>query len=57
MTALRPRLSVPRRFPFFMGGMMLLASALFLSACGREGPPQAPGPADQITYPHSYPSD
>jgi predicted small lipoprotein YifL len=34
----------------------LLVLALALAACGRPGPIKAPGPADQITYPRSYPS-
>jgi hypothetical protein len=36
--------------------LLLLAVALLLGACGRRGWPQPPGPADQITYPRSYPS-
>jgi len=38
----------------------LLAAALFaagaLAACGKVGPPEAPGPPDQITYPKTYPT-
>ncbi len=29
--------------------------ALALSGCGRAGAPSPPGPANEITYPHSYP--
>jgi predicted small lipoprotein YifL len=34
----------------------LLLVAGTLAACGRAGGIRAPGPADQITYPRSYPS-
>ncbi|SHF60989.1 lipoprotein [Acidocella aminolytica] len=27
-----------------------------LAGCGRRGAPVPPGPAQNITYPHSYPS-
>jgi predicted small lipoprotein YifL len=27
-----------------------------LAACGKKGPPEPPGPADQITYPRIYPT-
>lgn len=33
----------------------LLALGL-LAACGRVGPPRPPGPADQITFPRTYPA-
>ncbi len=33
----------------------LLALAL-VAGCGKKGAPAAPGPADQITYPRSYPT-
>ncbi len=29
--------------------------ALSLADCGRKGAPAAPGPADKIIYPQSYP--
>ena len=29
---------------------------LLLAGCGKKGAPVAPGPANMITYPHSYPS-
>jgi len=35
-------------------GLMLLCGAL--SACGKKGPPEPPGPPDKITYPRMYPS-
>ncbi len=33
----------------------VLALAL-LAGCGKRGSPAAPGPADQITYPRTYPA-
>ncbi len=33
----------------------LLALAL-VAGCGKKGAPAAPGPADQIIYPRSYPT-
>jgi predicted small lipoprotein YifL len=36
---------------------LLLLAALALAACGKKGPPQAPGPADQIIWPRTYPSE
>ena len=35
---------------------LILLALLALAACGKKGVPVAPGPADQIIYPHSYPS-
>jgi predicted small lipoprotein YifL len=35
---------------------LVLLAVLALAACGKKGNPTAPGPADQITYPHTYPS-
>jgi predicted small lipoprotein YifL len=35
---------------------LMLALALLLSACGKKGPPDPPGPKDKITYPKGYPS-
>jgi predicted small lipoprotein YifL len=39
-----------------MRAALILLAVLALAACGKKGNPVAPGPADQITYPHSYPS-
>lgn len=36
--------------------MLLLFAVLALASCGKRGSPQAAGPADQITFPRSYPS-
>jgi predicted small lipoprotein YifL len=33
----------------------LLALAV-LAGCGKKGAPNAPGPADQLTYPRIYPT-
>ena len=38
------------------GGVALLALALLLGACGKVGPVRPPGPADQVTYPRTYPN-
>ena len=35
---------------------VVLLAALALAGCGKKGNPVAPGPADQIIYPHVYPS-
>jgi len=35
---------------------LVLAALLLLSACGKRGAPAAPGPAEEIIYPRSYPS-
>ena len=37
-------------------GWLILLALLALAACGKKGAPVAPGPADQIIYPHTYPS-
>jgi predicted small lipoprotein YifL len=35
---------------------LALAAVLALTACGKVGPPQPIGPADKVTWPHSYPT-
>jgi predicted small lipoprotein YifL len=35
--------------------LLTLAVILCLAACGKRGNPVAPGPADQIVYPKTYP--
>jgi len=40
--------------------MLLLAAGLAVlavAACGKRGAPSAPGPADQVTYPRTYPTE
>ncbi len=37
---------------FIVAALLVLA----IAACGKRGPPVAPGPADQISYPRSYPA-
>lgn len=36
--------------------MMAIAALLLLAACGKKGPPTAPGPQNEITYPRTYPT-
>ncbi|MGI4748733.1 MAG: hypothetical protein ACRYGI_03960 [Janthinobacterium lividum] len=36
--------------------VLCLAMAFGLSACGKKGSPEAPGPENQITYPRNYPT-
>jgi predicted small lipoprotein YifL len=38
------------------GAALMLLSALALAACGKKGPPDPPGPQNEIIYPHAYPS-
>ncbi len=40
---------------FFAAAAALLV-LLSLAGCGKRGNPEAPGPADQITYPKTYPT-
>jgi predicted small lipoprotein YifL len=35
---------------------VLAVAALLLAGCGKKGAPAAPGPADEIIFPKSYPS-
>ena len=34
----------------------ILLAVLLLAGCAKKASPQAPGPADQITYPKIYPT-
>ena len=36
--------------------LLALLLILTVAACGKRGPPVAPGPADQVTYPRGYPA-
>ncbi len=36
--------------------LLALALVLALAACGKRGAPAPPGPAEDITYPRTYPS-
>ncbi|GBQ63001.1 hypothetical protein AA103196_0459 [Ameyamaea chiangmaiensis NBRC 103196] len=38
-----------------MVSALLLALPALLSACGKKGPPHAPGPPERIIYPGNYP--
>ena len=35
---------------------LLALAVLLLAGCGKKEAPTAPGPADQIIYPRSYPT-
>lgn len=35
---------------------LFLALALAAAGCGKKAPPQPAGPADEVTWPHSYPT-
>ena len=40
-----------------MRAIVVLAVVLgVLVACGKKGPPEPPGPPNQVTYPKSYPT-
>jgi len=36
--------------------LIVICLTLSLAACGKKGPPVAPGPAGEATYPKSYPA-
>ena len=36
--------------------LLAMLLVLAIASCGKRGPPVAPGPADQVTYPRSYPA-
>ncbi len=38
-----------------MRPVLVLLMLLTLAACGKKGPPQAPGPPNEIIYPRTYP--
>ena len=39
-----------------MRAIVALLALTLLAACGRVGPPRAPGPPGQVTYPRPYPA-
>jgi hypothetical protein len=39
-----------------LGPVLVLAASLALSACGKKGAPQPPGPPEQVIYPRTYPA-
>jgi predicted small lipoprotein YifL len=36
--------------------VLLAGVSLLVCACGKKGPPEPPGPPNQITYPKQYPT-
>jgi hypothetical protein len=36
--------------------MLLLLAGLVLAACGKKGPPDPPGPPNEIIWPKTYPT-
>ncbi len=34
----------------------VLIASILLASCGKKGSPNAPGPANEISYPRAYPS-
>ncbi len=36
--------------------LLAIGSLAPLAACGRAGPPRAPGPPEQVIYPRPYPA-
>ncbi len=34
----------------------VLAGVMALAACGKKGPPDPPGPQNEITWPRAYPT-
>ncbi len=36
--------------------VLALLALTLLAACGKKGSPSSPGPANEIIFPHSYPS-
>jgi predicted small lipoprotein YifL len=44
------------RLALARGLIVVLAAGLLLAACGKKGPPDPPGPPDQVIYPKAYPS-
>ena len=36
--------------------IVLLIALVLLTACGKKGSPNPPGPASELSYPRAYPS-
>ena len=36
--------------------LLSLLAPLMVASCGKKGPPSPPGPANDITYPRTYPT-
>lgn len=39
-----------------MRAVAMVLALVLLAGCGKKGAPAAPGPADEISFPKSYPS-
>ncbi len=37
--------------------LLIIMMAAALAGCGRRGSPSPPGPAADVTYPHTYPAE
>ena len=37
--------------------LLLALAGTLLAGCGKKGVPSPPGPADQVTYPRTYPAE
>ncbi len=37
--------------------VLALLAGLMLTGCGRKGAPSPPGPAADVSYPHTYPQE
>jgi predicted small lipoprotein YifL len=34
-----------------------ILAGMMLTGCGRKGAPSPPGPASEVSYPHTYPAE
>jgi predicted small lipoprotein YifL len=44
------------RAPMLLVLTALMMATVMLAACGKKGPPDPPGPPNEITYPKTYPT-